>query len=231
LTENLPEMFQILAIFLPFGETKRAPPSSDLIEKFQEVWLMAISEAKLIERIRKGDQRAFAELVDRYKVMVFNMAYRILRHREEAEDIAQEAFVHVYHALKNFRGEAKFSTWLYRIVYNLCLSHLARRDGQKTVSWERLETEGFEGDLPPAQEDPEQILAAKDFNQRVRALVATLPPHYRAVLTLYHLQGFSYREIAEITGMPMGTVKTHLFRAKALLREKVLEVYTKEEFL
>ena len=191
---------------------------------------MQPSDERLIRKVRKGDHRAFETLVDRHKTMVFNVAYRMLRNREDAEDAAQESFLRAFNAIGTFRTEAKFSTWLYRIVSNVCLSHLGRTHAQQTfLEAEDEEVVAVYPEVSDRSSNPEEIVSQEVFGENVRALIVQLAPQYRAVITLYYLQEFSYAEISEILDLPMGTVKTHLYRAKGMLKRAVLGNYALEE--
>ena len=179
-----------------------------------------LTDSELVERCRHKDNEAFSVLVDRHKRMVFSCAYRMVGDELEAEDIAQDVFMRVYQAIPHFRGESKFSTWLYKIVSNVCLNRL-RKVNPEMVSIEANEEEQKFSPLRLADGNntPEANFEWKHFRQRVREIVAALPPQYSAVVTLRHLQGMAYDEIAIALDLPLGTVKTHLFRAKERMRE------------
>jgi len=168
-----------------------------------------IDDQTLVAETLAGRHEAFGTLVERYDRAVYHLAYRTLRDQEEARDAAQEAFFKAYRSLRTFKPGAKFSTWIFAIVYHACCDRLARR---KRYSNEEL----------PERADtaagPESEAIASDEARRLRAAIAQLPEKYRTVITLYHLQGRQYDEIAQVLGVPMGTVKTHLFRAKEQLR-------------
>lgn len=157
----------------------------------------------------RGNREAFATLVQRYDRAVYHLAYRTLRDVEEARDAAQEAFFKAYRSLRTFKPGAKFSTWIFAITYHACCDRLNRR-------------KHYAGNELPERADaspgPEQQVIALDEASRLRAAIESLPEKYRAVITLFHLQGRQYEEIAAVLGLPMGTVKTHLFRAKEQLR-------------
>jgi RNA polymerase sigma-70 factor (ECF subfamily) len=188
------------------------------------------AELALIERCKQGDQVAFASLVEMHQDFVYNLAYRILQSHEEADDATQEAFVKIWQALPNFRGDSKFSTWLYRVVHNLCLNRLrSTKSGPQTVSVEfNWDDEGDEGEREilanmagdPA-EDPAQRFDTAERRKLIWREVDALPAKYREIITLYYAQELSYEEIAAALDVPVGTVKTHLFRAKAQLRNKL----------
>ncbi len=169
------------------------------------------SEATLVKRSARGDERAFAVLVNRYKGMMFSMAYRLLRDSGRAEDAAQDSFIKAYAALPGFKGESKFSSWLYRICYNTCISELRRRRPEGDLD------ESLVADGPGA--DPRR----QGLQALIQEEVGRLPDEYRAALTLYHFNGFSYEEIARLQHKPMGTVKANIHRARAALKTRLLE--------
>lgn len=187
------------------------------------------SDEELVERAKQGNRRAFQVLVDRHKRMVFNLAWRMLRNREDAEDAAQEAFLRAFRSMGTFRGQAKFSSWLYQITVNVCLTSVESAYAKRTFVELEDETDSTHFDLTDGDMSPEDIVTRKDFGERIRTLVGTLPPMYRAAVTLYYLEERSYREVGKILKLPMGTVKTHLHRAKELLRKSILEHYQQEE--
>lgn len=156
-----------------------------------------------------GRPEAFGTLVERYERAVYHLAYRTLRDGDEAQDAAQEAFFKAYRSLRTFKPDAKFSTWIFSITYHACCDRLARR--------KRYSNEELPERADPAA-GPESQAVASDEARRLRTAIGELPEKYRAVITLYHLQGRQYDEIAQVLGVPMGTVKTHLFRAKEQLR-------------
>ncbi len=168
-----------------------------------------IDDQTLVAQTLGGRPEAFGTLVERYDRAVYHLAYRTLRDQEEARDAAQEAFFKAYRSLRTFKPGAKFSTWLFAIAYHSCCDRLSRR---KRYSNEELPERADPG------AGPENEAIANDEARRLRAAIAALPEKYRTVITLYHLQGRQYEEIAQVLGVPMGTVKTHLFRAKEQLR-------------
>ena len=152
-------------------------------------------------------------------------AYRLLRDTNEAEDLAQEAFLRVWKGLSAFRGGAKFTTWLYRIVTNLCYNRL------NNLRRQLLDVSVDDDDpalsLSPAKEPP-AVIEAAEKNAFLHQQVAALPAKYQLVISLFYLQGFSYQEMAQVLDLPLGTVKTHLFRARKRLKQRLLTV---QEFL
>lgn len=168
-----------------------------------------IDDQTLVAQTLAGRPDAFGTLVERYDRAVYHLAYRTLRDQEEARDAAQEAFFKAYRSLRTFKPGAKFSTWLFAITYHACCDRLSRR---KRYSNEELP------DRADTAAGPETEAIANDEALRLRKAISALPEKYRTVITLYHLQGRQYEEIAQVLAVPIGTVKTHLFRAKEQLR-------------
>jgi RNA polymerase sigma-70 factor, ECF subfamily len=169
----------------------------------------------LIERARRGDTAAFERLVTRHERYVYNLALRVVGNPEDAQDIAQQSFVRAWQALPQFRGEAHFSTWLYRIVTNLCYTRLPRIRRELSA----LDPDEDAFSLSDERQEPESVALAGGVRRAVQVAFAALPESYRLLVTLRHLQELSYAEIAQVTGMPLGTVKTGIFRARRILRE------------
>lgn len=175
----------------------------------------APTDRDLILRARRGDAdsaEAFGELVTRYQTSVFNVCYRILHERGEAEDLAQEVFIRAYDRIHTFDIEREFSPWIRRVAANLCLNHL---ESQKITT--ELDDER---DADPTQR-PESVVELKERSEQIRAALASLPAHYRVVVELRHYQEMSYEEIAEEIKIPLSDVKSHLFRARKILAEKL----------
>ncbi len=190
---------------------------------------MELSDEELVAKAKKNDRRAFEGLVNRHQKMAFNLAYRMLGNREDAEDAAQDSFIRLYHSIAKFRVQAKFTTWFYRIVSNVCLSKLSASGARQSFIELDAEAESVYSEASDWKDTPENILLKEESKQTVRELVRLLPPAYRAVITLYHLEWFSYAEIAQILDLPEGTVKTHLFRAREALKKAVLNKYQQGE--
>jgi RNA polymerase sigma-70 factor (ECF subfamily) len=176
----------------------------------EELAVATVTDGELIALALAGRGDAFGNLVERYERAVYHLAYRTLRDVEDAKDATQEAWVKAYRALASFRPEAKFSTWIFTICYRVCCDRLAKR---KRLSGEEIP------DLADPAAGPERLYEAAEEAARLRAAIEALPEKYRVVITLFHLQGKQYEEIAAVLGLPLGTVKTHLFRAKDLLRQ------------
>jgi len=173
----------------------------------------------LVAASKKGDQDAFAQLVQRYQRRVFNLVYRMLQQYEEATETTQETFLAAWQGLPSFRGDARFPTWLYRIAYNCSLKSLERRKRDKALQ-EALQAERIL-ERADSDEGTDAQLEAHDRQAIIQEHLARLPAKYRVVLILRHLQDMTYEEMAEILTMPIGTIKTHLFRARKLLKERL----------
>jgi len=179
-----------------------------------------IAERQLIAQAQRGDAVAFEALVMTHAQFVHNLALRVVGNPQDAEDLAQEAFLRAWRALPGFRAEAKFSTWLYRIVTNLCYNHLPRLKKQLA----ELDPDEDALQLADERQSTETGLLSRELEQVLHNAVDALPESQRLLITLRHTQGLSYTEIAEITGQPLGTVKTGLFRARRAL-QTALERY------
>jgi RNA polymerase sigma-70 factor (ECF subfamily) len=173
----------------------------------------------LVAASKNGDQEAFAQLVQRYQRLVFNLVYRMLQQYEEATEITQETFLAAWQGLPSFRGDARFPTWLYRIAYNCSLKQLELRKRDRALQV-ALEAERTLGNANDEQRENAE-LDARDRQLLVQEHLSHLPTKYRIVLILRHLQEMTYEEMAEILTMPIGTIKTHLFRARNLLKERL----------
>jgi RNA polymerase sigma-70 factor (ECF subfamily) len=173
------------------------------------------SDADLMTRARRGDEAAFEQLVRKHQRYVFNVAYRVLDDTAEAEDVTQEAFVRAWRGLPSFRGEALFTTWIYRIVHNLCLNRLPG------LQRELLQAEPLEEILIHPDPSPSDRLEMRERIAFLHAQLDRLPEKYRLVLTLRYLQRLSYDEIAAVLDAPMGTVKTQIHRARHLMAQRL----------
>jgi len=187
--------------------------------------LSGMEELALIRRAQDGDRSAFDELVRKYDQNVLRLAMQVVRSPEEARDLYQEAFLKVYRSIHRFRLEARFSTWLYRVVMNVCLDHLRRQNTRKEVQapeGEEGETEYFQTlpDERPAQ-DPERALRGREIGKRIQGALAQLNPRERLVFELKHYQGLKLRAIGELCGTSEQTVKNCLFRATQKLRTEL----------
>lgn len=188
---------------------------------------MSLDELALLGRARQGDVAAFEQLVLTYQKRVFNLAFRLTGSREDAADLAQEALVRVYKSLGRFREQARFSTWLYRIVVNVCLDHQRSRKRQPTVSLD-APLEGNDGEVPrqvaSSAADPQEAAERRDLRDAVQAAIGRLSGEHRAVLIMRDIQDMPYDEIGEILRLPLGTVKSRLNRARQALKQELLQM-------
>jgi RNA polymerase sigma-70 factor (ECF subfamily) len=181
------------------------------------------TDHEIIRRVRAGDPRSFADLVDRHKDKAMTVAIRMLKNREDAEEAVQDAFVRAFRALDRFEERSSFSTWLYRIVFNVCSTTLSKR-GEQLHPISHGESEGeLNAEIPDVGEIPDAIVEQKEFRDSVLDALNELPPLYGGMLTMFLLDDLSYEEIVKITGAPLGTVKARLFRARSMLRDAVLQ--------
>ena len=176
-------------------------------------------EAQIVRRVLQGDVNAFERLVTEYEKAVYAIAQRMTGNAEDAADMTQETFIKAYNSLQSFRGDSKFSVWLYRIASNVCLDFLRSRSRKPTVSLSVEDDEGEEGQLDIADESqsPELLLERGLTRDAVRRGLDTLPPDYRQILLLREIQGLSYDEIAAALEIEVGTVKSRIFRARKRL--------------
>ena len=177
-----------------------------------------VNERELVERCRQDDEGAFQELVDRYKNLVFAMIARTVQDRSQVEDLAQDVFLRVHRGLPYFRGEARLSTWIYRIVANVCSQARTRVPAPASLDDERS------APITPSGADPQ--FADIELRDRLEKAIARLPDQQRLLIAAHYLQGVQYEDLADGLGLPLGTVKTHLYRAKRQLR-RLLETELK----
>jgi len=180
-------------------------------------------EYELVHKVLEGDLYSFNLLVKQYEKLVFTVAARLLSNKEDVEDVCQEVFIKVHRHLGKFMFQSKLSTWIAKIAYSSAINHL-KKNRQYDEYPEDIDEKHFSG------ETPESLAIKKDKENYVAGLIAQMPVQYKTVLTLYHLNEFSYAEIEEITGYPEGTVKGYLFRARKLLKE-MLEKYLNTEII
>jgi len=183
----------------------------------------AMDEGALVAAAGKGDVRAFNQLVIRYQSIAYNLAYRILGDEDAASDATQDAFVSAFKAMSRFRG-GSFKAWVLRIVTNACYDQLRARQRRPTSSLDDMEGEADHSPylLDPA-ERPDEVAARRELDTVIQAGILTLPADQRSVLVLSDLQGMDYQEIAQVTGLALGTVKSRLSRGRAKLRDYLLD--------
>jgi RNA polymerase sigma-70 factor (ECF subfamily) len=180
-------------------------------------------ENRLTKLALKGDQQAFAEIVDLYKDKIFHLAYRMLNNRHEAEDVVQETFLRVFKNLDRYDPNQKFSTWIYRIGTNLCIDRLRKRKPTYSLDADMNDQEGLDGYslIPSVDQTPESELLMSVTKQLVYNAIDSLPSKYKSVMILRYLQELSLQEISDVLGMPVTTIKTRVHRGREFLRKKL----------
>jgi RNA polymerase sigma-70 factor (ECF subfamily) len=187
----------------------------------------SISEARLVRKLKARDSRAFEALVGQYQGQIFNLVYRMIGAKEEAEDLAQEVFVTVFKKIDTFRGESSLSTWIYRIASNTCKNrqkYLKRRYYDRPArtdnmeySEDQLETMRTSGRISR----PDELVEGFQMERLLQLAISSLEEEQRLILVLRDIQNLSYEEITEITGLALGTVKSRLHRARMALKDKM----------
>lgn len=188
---------------------------------------MSLRERRLIRRLRDRDERAFREMVEEYGDRVYNLTYRMMGSREEAEDLAQEVFITVFKSIDSFKEQSKFSTWLYRITANTCknrIKYLARRHDKQQAEFDERIDRGGSADAPTTPNPgprPDAALEGVELERQMQAAIAALDEDHRILILLRDVEELSYEVIGQITGLREGTVKSRLHRARLALRKKM----------
>jgi len=198
-------------------------------------------ERPLVEKILNGDLQAFQQFIEKYQRLVTHMVFRMILNESDREEICQDVFLKIYQNLAKFQFQSKLSTWISKITYNTCINYLQKK---KALLYDDLtirenESDSAVFDSRPSNLDslkgefplPDESAISQEVSEMLYVELNSLPAQYRTIITLYHLENLSYDEIGEITGMPMGTVKNYLFRARKLLKDKLLEKYAEQEFV
>lgn len=186
------------------------------------------AERQLLRRLRERDERAFKELVESHRDVVFNLTFRMLGNRAEAEDVAQEVFITVFKTIDSFREESKFSTWLYRVTVNHCknrIKYLARRHDRDRDELDETKPAGDAAPgatgVPVVARRPDRALEGAQLEKLMQDAIGALDDEHRVLVVLRDVEDLSIEEICEITGLPDGTVKSRLHRARLVLRKKL----------
>ncbi|HEY0037525.1 MAG TPA: sigma-70 family RNA polymerase sigma factor [Longimicrobium sp.] len=186
-----------------------------------------VSDHELVTRAQLGSETAYRELLDRYQRPVFSIIFRMIRDREQAEDLAQETFVRVFNHIGRYDPRYKFSSWIFKIATNLTIDWIRRKE-LKTVSIDGSrnavtsdEMEASAITIVSEDENPEELLEAKELGEEIEQAIGKLRPEYRAAILLRHVEGREYQEIAEIMALPLGTVKTYIHRGRKELQESL----------
>jgi RNA polymerase sigma-70 factor (ECF subfamily) len=179
-------------------------------------------EAGLIRRCLAGDEKAYRELVEMYQPRIYALSLRMVRRSEDAQDVTQETFVRMFRALDRYDPERPFAAWLFSIASRLSIDHLRRRKHQPIPLTQRdRDDEEYTIDVEDPGLKPDEVTSHRQEEDRTKALIDSLPPHYRIVVLLRHQQDLAYEEIAEALHLPLGTVKARIHRARALLKERI----------
>jgi RNA polymerase sigma-70 factor (ECF subfamily) len=187
-----------------------------------------LSETDLVQALKRGDEAAYAELVERYSPIIYNLALRLMGDREEAEEVLQETFISAFRAVSRFEGRSQLGTWLYRIAYNAGLMRLRKRKAPQTSIDEPFETD--DGDQIPRQlvdwsALPDEVLLTHEFRSMLDAAAAALPETLRSVFVLRDIEGLSTTETADVLDLTETNVKVRLHRARLALRERLTSYF------
>ena len=177
---------------------------------------MEILDAELVKRTLAGNQDAFAELVTRYKKLICNVIYNFTNDQEELPDLCQEVFIKIYKSLANYNSDYKFTTWSIKITTNFCVDRFRKKKLKAIPIEEAVEVSNGEA-------TPEDQFLARERNDLIRRIVNELPEKYRVPLILFHQNGVSYEEMTKILNLPMTIIKNRIYRARLLLREKLVQ--------
>jgi RNA polymerase sigma factor (sigma-70 family) len=186
-----------------------------------------IDDQALVSRVISGDKQAFRLLIKRHERLVAHMVGRLIDRHEDREELCQDVFLKVYEKIVEFNFQSKLSTWIATIAYRMGINHLRKK---KIDLSDIPEEESFTAHFI-SQDDPQGSMEDNEIEALTLKLIDQLPAHYKTILTLYHVDQMSYSEIGEVTGLPEGTVKNYLFRARNLLKEKVKKYLGKEQLL
>src|SRR6476620_6658274 len=185
--------------------------------------LSAASDRDLVATAVSGVEGSFEELVRRYQRPISAYVYRMVGNYESALDLTQEIFIKVYSSLNRYRSEFKFSTWIYKIAHNAAIDHLRRTATREQSLVMGPENDQFDLPLESKRPSPEQESERKERRGEIESVVRALPSNYRELIILRHSQDLSYEEIVEVTGLPLGTVKNRMFRAREMMRQQFVE--------
>ena len=188
-------------------------------------------EEKIIKQLKNGDFSNYDKIVDSYKNRVFGMAYKFTNDYDETQDLAQEVFLKIYRQIKNFRGDSKLSTWIYRISVNTCLDWKKKKMRIKSINFSNMvneenkdQTIGIKDDSPL----PDEIILQDEDQRIVHDLIYELSDKYKTVLIMYHFNEMSYEDIAKALNVPQRTVETRLYRARRMLKDKISKISAQE---
>jgi RNA polymerase sigma-70 factor (ECF subfamily) len=186
----------------------------------------------LVNRVLRGDKGAFGVIVRNTEALVAQIVIKMIPGAEDRKDLAQDVYLKAFNHLGSFRFQSKLSTWIAQIAYNTCLSWIEKKKPTLNGDLQDMEFLISEGSSTPLmrifEKDPERQMAERDLSRILQKEIEKLPPIYRVLIVLFHQENMRYDELVSITGLPEGTVKSHLFRARKMLRENLLMNYQKE---
>jgi RNA polymerase sigma-70 factor (ECF subfamily) len=186
------------------------------------------TDAQLVEELKRGDSRAFTELVNRHHAKVYQLALKLTRNETDAEDVMQETFLRVYNRIGTFRGEAAFSSWLYRIAANVCFAKLGERRKHEHVDIDEVQPEAEPGPSQAVSDwsrQPDSVLLSKEALEVLDEAISKLPEDFRVVVVLRDIQGLSNSQVADILNLTVAAVKSRLHRARLFLRKELSEYF------
>ena len=182
---------------------------------------------ELVKKIQAGNNQAYKTFIEQYQRLVYHIVFRMIPNTYDREDICQDVFLKAYKHLATFRFECKLSTWIGKIAYTTCINFLQKKKIELyedcVADYQSMDT------ITGSQITPDLHIEKSDIATRVKSEIEALPPNYRTILTLFHIDQMSYTEISSIMGLPEGTVKSYLFRARQQLKERLLSKYEEEE--
>lgn len=208
-------------------------PSSGLINNVNDIIGNNPKDKHLVDRVLRGDTRAFAIIIKNTENLVAQIVFKMVPVAEDRKDLAQDIYLKTFHNLGGFKYQSKLSTWIARIAYNTCLSWIEKKKPilpgnlHEEEAWQNHTTEGMHLYSPVSNESEGQLFQ-KEVSSILRKEINNLPVIYQTLITLFHHESMSYEDLTQITGLPEGTVKSHLFRARKMLRENLLSKYKKE---
>lgn len=177
----------------------------------------------LVKRSQDGDRKSFELLIIKYQRRIFNVIYKVVRDRDAVEDLAQETFLNAFKSIKRFKGGSSFYTWIYRIAVNVSINYISKRKKAVFVDEGIMETEVVSDIMANAVDSPERNVQGREFADATSRAIEKIPPDIRTAIILREYEDLSYEEIAEVTDSPIGTVRSRIFRGRAMLKEMLKE--------
>ena len=219
--------------YFPFFAT--LPVLACLIDNVNDTTGYTLSDKSLVSRVLRGETDAFSAIIKNTEALTAQIVFKMIENVEDRKDVAQDIYLKVFDKLSGFRFESKLSTWIAQISYNTCLSYLEKKKlifpGQQGSERNHDEDSGYlnEWDKTPFTTETENAISKKELSGILKSEIENLPPLYKTLISLFHQEEMSYDEITRIVGLPVGTVKSYLFRARKMLKDNLLLQYKKEE--